>query len=120
MTIGSWNKGRENANKGRTLPPEPLTDDEVKGLLKACSRRAPTGIRNAAMVTIMWRAGLRVAECLALMPKDVDANKSTIRVLRGKGSKTRTVGLDSVSFALIARWMDKRASLGISGKSPIF
>ncbi len=45
---------------------EILTDDEVTSLIRACSRRAPTGIRNAALVAVMYRAGLRVSEALAL------------------------------------------------------
>ena len=37
------------ANKGRKLPPEPLTAQEVKALLRACSTRAATGVRNRAL-----------------------------------------------------------------------
>ena len=36
------------ANKGRKLPPEPLSAQEVKALLRACSKRAATGVRNRA------------------------------------------------------------------------
>ena len=75
------------ANKGRKLPPEPLTQEEVKALIRACSKRAVTGIRNQALIVVLYRAGLRISEALALMPKDLDAQASTIRVLHGKGDK---------------------------------
>ena len=83
------------ANKGRKLPPEPLTAEEVKGLIRACSKRASTGVRNRALIVVLYRAGLRISEALALLPKDLDAQASTIRVLHGKGDHDRVVGLDA-------------------------
>ena len=118
--VGTWNRGRSNPNKGRKLPPEPLTETEVAGLIKACSNRAPTGIRNRALIAILWRAGLRISEALGLLPKDLDPAQCTIRVLHGKGDKYRIVGLDAGAWALLERWIDKRRSLEISGRLPVF
>jgi integrase/recombinase XerD len=58
--------GTHAPNYGRTYPAEPLTPGEVQALLAQCSRRAPTGIRNRAMLTLLYRSGLRVSELLAL------------------------------------------------------
>ena len=107
-------------NKGRKLPAEPLTQDEVKSLLKACSNRASTGIRNRALIAVFYRAGLRVKEALSLMPKDCDTYRGTIRVLHGKGDKSRLVGLDLGAAAFVQRWLDRRANLGIDGRHPLF
>ncbi len=72
MTRKSAQKGhrpaRRPANKGRRYPAEVLTEAEVAALLGACSQKAPTGIRNRAMITFMYRAGLRVSEALYLHP----------------------------------------------------
>jgi site-specific recombinase XerD len=68
----------------------------------------------------MYRAGLRVAEALALYPKDVDAAAGTVRVLHGKGDRARTVALDPEAFALLERWIDKRAALGLNGRSTLY
>lgn len=106
-------------NKGRTLPPEPLTPQEALSLLSACSAVAPTGIRNRALLVLLWRGGLRVSEALALMPKDVDPTRGTVRVLRGKGHKARTVGLDPTAMAVIQRWLDCRRDLQIDGRAPL-
>lgn len=106
-------------NRGRRLPPEPLSHAEVLGLLRACSSKAPTGQRNAALIVLLWRAGLRCSEALDLYAKDIDAQAHTVRVLHGKGNRSRTVGLDATAFAVIARWMDTRKALGINGRCPI-
>jgi site-specific recombinase XerD len=76
----------------------------------------PTGVRNRALVVLLWRAGLRISEALALMPKDLDATEGTIRVLRGKGAKSRITPLDPESFAVIEKWAAVREKLGISAR----
>jgi site-specific recombinase XerD len=113
-------KGREPANKGKTYPPEVLTPDEARRLIEACSNRAPTGIRNRAMIVAMYRGGLRAGETLALRPKDLDAAAGTLTVLHGKGDRRRIVGLDPGAMAILGRWIDTRRSLAINGHAPLF
>ncbi len=107
-------------NRGQKLPPEPLAEEEVRALLKACSSRAPTGIRNRALIIVMYRGGLRLGEALQLKPKDLDAKKGTIRVLHGKGDKSRLVGLDEGGWAIVQRWLDRRKELGITLRRHVF
>jgi site-specific recombinase XerD len=97
-----------------------LTPAEVDAILKQCSARAPTGIRNRAMIAVAWRAGLRVSEILALRSKDIDLARSTIVVQHGKGGKRRVVGLDAGTAALITRWSEIRRTLGIPATAPVF
>src|SRR5437016_1978829 len=85
---------RRPANAGQHYPAEILTPDEVRALIKACSNRAPTGIRNRALLVLLYRGGLRITEALRLHPKDLDRAAGTVTVLRGKGGKRRTIGLD--------------------------
>ena len=119
--IGTYRKGKPYAHKGKgALPAEPLDQSEVEALLKACSRRAPTGIRNAALIVLLWRGGLRISEALGLFPKDLDPVKGTIRVLRGKGGKSRLIGLDPGAWSILQRWLDKRADLKINGRRRVF
>ena len=95
--------------RGRRFPAEVLTNEEVSSLVRGCSSRAPTGVRNAALIAVLYRAGLRVSEALGLFPKDLDAGLGTLRVLEGKGGKSRTVALDDAALALIGRWLDPEA-----------
>jgi site-specific recombinase XerD len=110
---------RSPSNKGQKYPVEVLTDDEMKRLIRACSNRAPTGVRNRAMVALLYRGGLRIAEALSLRMKDVDADDGTVRVLRGKGRKARTIGLDPGAMALVQRWTETRAKRGINSRAPL-
>jgi site-specific recombinase XerD len=110
----------EPANKGETYPAEILTSDEVGRLFTACSSRAPTGIRNRALITVLYRAGLRVSEALALALKDIVRDACTVRVLHGKGDKARLTGIDPHSFAAIDRWIDRRKELGLARRSRLF
>ena len=98
------------SNKGQKLPAEPLGEEEVRHLIQACSNRAPTGVRNRALIALLYRGGLRLGEALQLKPKDLDAKKSTIRVLHGKGDKARLVGLDEGAWAILQRWLDERGA----------
>lgn len=120
VTDPGYHSGRNAPNKGRTFRAEVLTEDEVKALIRACSGRAPTGIRNRALITVLYRAGLRLSEALALMPKDVDSNAGTITVLHGKGDRRRVVGLDPGATAIVMRWVDARRHLGLTGRRRLF
>ena len=48
----------------RRLPPEVLSDSEVSALMGACGRHAPTGLRNRALIALLYRTGLRINEAL--------------------------------------------------------
>ena len=104
---------------GRTFRAEPLTKAEVDRLLGQCSSRAPTGIRNRALIIVMYRAGLRISEALALRPSDVNPERGTLRVLHGKGDKPRTVSLDPGAMSVLMRWIDRRAACGFRN-GPLF
>jgi len=77
-------------------------------LRAACSRRAPTGIRNRALLAVLFRSGLRIFEALALFPKDLDLAGGSLRVLHGKGDKARTAPLPSDAAEAVDRWLDCR------------
>lgn len=106
--------------KGTKLPPEPLEREEVNVLMTACSNRAPTGIRNRALLAVLWRGMLRINEALHLKPADFNATSGTIRILKGKGCKARTVALNPEATALVTRWLDRRTKLDINNHRLLF
>src|SRR5687767_14432501 len=102
----------KRTNKGRRFQPETLTSDEVQRLLASFSDR-PDGIRNRALIAVLYRTGLRINEALTLYPKDLDLERGAIRVLNGKGGKSRVVGVDPGAIAMVKAWLDTRADLGL-------
>jgi len=73
-------------------------------------------VRNRALIAVLWRCGLRISEAL----RDVDLEAGTVRVRHGKGDKSRTVGIDEQTAALLARWIDRRRKLSPGARAPIF
>ncbi|HEX4954789.1 MAG TPA: tyrosine-type recombinase/integrase [Thermoanaerobaculia bacterium] len=106
--------------KGQRYPPEPLTEEEMMRLLSQFSREGSAGLRDRALLAMQWRAGLRIAEALALAPKDVDAKTGDVRVLEGKGRKTRVTALDELGLSILREWLARRAQLGLTARHPLF
>jgi integrase/recombinase XerD len=96
--------------KGVKYPIEILERREVEALLAGCGT-SPTGRRDRAVLTLLWQSGLQISEALALRPADVNLSHGTVRVLRGKGGKSRTVALDAFARSA-ARSMVRRPSGG--------
>ena len=108
----------------KTYPAEVLTPAEVQALISACSPKSRTGIRNRALLTLLYRSGLRISEVVGdrkrgippLKVSDVDLDKHTIRVLHGKGDKATTRGFHPSATDALARWLDVRRQLGLNGR----
>lgn len=107
--------GERPPNFGKKYPPEVLTPGEVAALLTRCSTRAPTGIRNRALLTLLYRSGLRVSEVLVLRPSDVSMAGHSLRLLDTKSGHAQTRGFHPAAEDAVARWLDKRRELGIKG-----
>ncbi len=59
-----------------------LSDDEERRLLDACGHDGVTNLRNRAAIAILYRAGMRTSEALALEPKDLNLDHGTYRTCR--------------------------------------
>lgn len=88
--------------------PKRLTRDEAAALLAQPNRRAPTGIRDLALLRVYYRCGLRCSEALDLRTRDVQFSRNEIRVNAGKGDKDRVVWADPTTIAYLERWRDLR------------
>lgn len=112
-------KGEKPGNWERTFPAQLLTPDEVAEIIGECSTRSRTGIRNRALLTLLYRSGLRISEALALRRPDVDLDRHNITVLHGKGDKATVRGLHRSADDSFLRWLDTRKGLGLRN-GPLF
>lgn len=110
---------RGGLNKGKRYPPEPLTPAEVAALLDQCSIRSATGCRNRAIITLLYRSGLRVSELLALRPSDINLAQHSIRLLDTKAGEAQTRGFHPSADDAVVRWLEHRRELGHRG-GPVF
>jgi site-specific recombinase XerD len=105
---------------GSKLDADLLTAAEIERLMRQCSSRAPTGVRNRALIAVCWRCGLRIGEALALAVKDFEPDSGMLVVQHGKGGKRRVVGVDSGTVALVSRWLELRGKRRIPSGGPLF
>lgn len=90
----------------RTLP-SVLRVDEAEGLIEAASAAAddgtPAGLRDVALLELLYATGVRVGELVGLDVDDVDAERRVVRVL-GKGRKERSVPFGAPAARALERW----------------
>lgn len=101
------------------LPPQALTHAEVQRLLVACGE-SPVGLRNRALLAILWRGLLRCEEAKELLPVDVDHDDGSILIREGKGRRTRTVGIDKQALQHLRAWEEVRNTLPLPAGAPLF
>lgn len=120
QTFAQERIGKPSKIKGRKFPIELLTESEVGQIIKKCSPRCPTGTRNRAIIALMYRGCLRVAEVVNLYPRDVDLQSGMLTVRHGKNNKRRVVGLDSQTLTLLHKWIGAKQKLGYGSQQPLF
>jgi site-specific recombinase XerD len=96
-----------------------MTPAEVASIIGACSAKSRTGIRNRALLTLLYRSGLRISEALALRPSDVNLERRSLRLLDTKSGKPQTRGFHPSADDALARWIDTRRQLGFRN-GPLF
>src|SRR5215213_3079238 len=85
-TIPGYHAGRPPRSKGRLYPADPPTVEEIVAVMRKASDD-PHGDRLRALVVVLWRGGLRVAEALPLGERDLDSRRGSLIVRNGKGGR---------------------------------
>ena len=90
-----------------------LETDEIKNLINVCLQDSDNpilGIRDAAIISLMYSSGLRRAEVVTLDLEDLDIQKRELRVI-GKRNKERKAYLASGAIRAVEKWIDVRGML---------
>jgi site-specific recombinase XerC len=69
--------------------------------------------RWRGLIVVLWRAGLRISEALALSESDLDPARGSVLVRRGKGGKRREAGMDRWAWEQLVPWLTIRAALPV-------
>ncbi|MGN0087246.1 MAG: site-specific tyrosine recombinase/integron integrase [Alloprevotella sp.] len=99
----------ESPKIGRHLP-QVLSVAEVEAILGAVSLQEPEGVRNRAIIELLYSCGLRVSELCTLRLSDIYAEDGFIRVC-GKGNKQRIVPVSARALRELEQWLPLRAEI---------
>ena len=71
----------------------------------------PPGVRMRGLIVVLWRAGLRIHEALALTEADLDARRGSVLVRRATGGRRREAGMDDGAWEQRQQWLDVRVEM---------
>jgi site-specific recombinase XerD len=115
-TLPGSHAGRRPRNQGIRYAADPATVDEIVAVMRHTSGDRH-GWRVRAMIVVLWRAGLRIQEALALAEHDLDHRRGSILIRDGRGGRRREVGMDEWGWEQLRPWMNARAELPVG---PLF
>ena len=115
-TMPGFHAGRPPRNKGLRYPADPPKIEEIIAVMRKAGDDAH-GRRIRGLIVVLWRAGLRIQEALALAGGDLDPRRGALLVHRGKGGRRREVGMDTWGWDELQPWLELRARLPVG---PLF
>jgi site-specific recombinase XerD len=111
-TLPGFHTGRPPRNKGQRYPADPPTIAEIVAVMRHAGSSLHAA-RLRALIVVLWRAGLRIHEALALGEADLDRRRGSLLVRRGKGGRRREVGMDDWAREQLQSWLIARVDLPI-------
>ena len=91
---------------GKYLPAV-LSVEEVDAIMESVDLKAPTGLRDRAILEVLYGCGLRVSECTGLLQSHVHLDEGYVDVI-GKGNKQRIVPLGEMAAGAIRNYLPAR------------
>lgn len=104
----------ESPKIGRHLP-DVLTVGEVDAVIEAIDPTTMLGVRNRAIIEMLYSCGLRVSELVELRFEDIDTEERLVRVV-GKGDKQRFVPLGDMALQRLEAYMSYRVEMEASDR----
>ena len=101
-TLPSFHQGLSPRNKGQRYPADPPTVEEIIAVMHAAGDDHDA-VRLRGAIVVLWRAGLRISEALALIESDLDLHRGAILIRSGKRGKRREVGMDRWAWEQLTR-----------------
>lgn len=89
----------------KRLPAQVFSEDETRQVLKSPDVSTPIGLRDRAVLEMLWSTGIRRMELANLMLWDVDTGRGVVNVRQGKGRKDRVVPVGHTALMWLARYL---------------
>jgi len=96
--------------------PKTLSEAQVEALLQAPQVQTELGLRDKAMLELLYATGLRVSELVSLGVLDVNLDQGVVRVTAGKGGKDRLVPLGAEAAHWLSRYLREARPLLLAGR----
>ncbi|OCQ54674.1 Tyrosine recombinase XerD [Photorhabdus australis subsp. thailandensis] len=93
--------------RDKRLPAQVLSEDETQTVLQAIDINRPTGLRNRAILEVLWSSGIRRMELSNLRLSDIDFGRGVLLVRQGKGRKDRVVPIGEQALHWLQRYLDR-------------
>jgi len=97
--------GIELPRRRKVLPRSMLSKKEMGGLLAAASETTPLGLRDRAMIEVLYSTGMRNAELRALGVGDLDLERGLVRINEGKNGRDRVVPLGKAACSSVRQYL---------------
>jgi site-specific recombinase XerD len=97
-------------------PADPPRIEEIVAVMRQAGSDTHAD-RVRGLIAILWRAGLRISEALALTESDLDPKNGSVLIRAGKGGKRRMVGMDDWAWEHVNTWTSRRVQLRVG---PLF
>ncbi len=88
--------------------PTTLTAEEVRKIIDQPNKRCPTGLRNKAILSLVWDSGARVSDITNLKPGDLSISKKEIIIKNGKGGVDRILSFSEYTQDLLKKYKADR------------
>ena len=92
------------------------TEDEVFRLLEKTKPRNPLGLRNRAILELLYSCGIRTSELCSLRVQDVDLKEQTVSIVKGKGGKSRIVPIGQYASYYIEEYLKRGRKYMLKGR----
>jgi integrase/recombinase XerD len=99
--------------------PKFLNREQIESLIAAPDEAKPTGLRDRAMLELLYATGIRVSELINLKLSSLDSGLGLLRVT-GKGNKQRIVPVNAAALAIVARYLTEGRPPLLKGRQSSF
>src|SRR4051794_17208545 len=107
-----FHAGRPPRNRGHRYAADPPTVEEIVAVMRAAGD-GRYGCRLRGLIVVLWRAGLRIHEALALNGSDLDRRRGSLLVRRGHGGRRREAGMGECAWEQLPTSLAARLELPV-------